>query len=157
LQHVTIPKPVIMESKKQNAWNFTSLFFFFGLVVGTGYLLEKNGIDVIKTPIWEFVLMALASYRMTRVLVFEKIFKYFRDLVRSQTKYHLIHTIKFIITCPWCAGVWVSLIIVIFYFLVPYGKFLVFILAISGIASFFIQIVNFMGLTIEEKQGDHGD
>lgn len=157
MQHVTIPKPVIMESKKQNAWNFTSLFFFFGLVVGTGYLLEKNGIDVIKTPIWEFVLMALASYRMTRVLVFEKIFKYFRDLVRSQTKYHLIHTIKFIITCPWCAGVWVSLIIVIFYFLVPYGKFLVFILAISGIASFFIQIVNFMGLTIEEKQGDHGD
>jgi len=146
-----------MESKKQNAWNFASLFIFFLLLGGMGYLLERKGIDVLKTPIWEFFLMAVASYRMTRVVVFEKIFKFFRDLVKSQTQYHVVHTVKYIITCPWCAGVWVSLITAIFFYLVPYGKFLVFVLAISGVASFFIQIVNYMGLTIDEKQGGHQD
>ena len=58
---------------------------------------------------------------MTRILVFEKIFKYLRDVLKKREDLYVIGTFHSIITCPWCAGVWVTLIIVVFYFLVPYG------------------------------------
>ena len=47
-------------------------FLFFGAIVLVGYLLEKKGIDILEITLKEAVVIILASYRMTRILVFER-------------------------------------------------------------------------------------
>ena len=139
-----------MEQPKQNAWNFASLFVYFALLITAGYLIEKRGIDITQTSVKDLIIIMLASYRLTRIVVFEKIFKFFRDFVKSQEKFALLTTLRFIITCPWCMGVWMSLIVVLLFFVVPYGKIIVYIMAISGVASFIVMLANYMVLSVNE-------
>jgi hypothetical protein len=141
--------------RKHQAWNFWSAFAFFALVVGMGYLLDKKGVDIKEIRFREVILIILASYRMTRIIVFEKIFKYLRDVLKSRENSYLLGTLSSIITCPWCAGVWVTLVIIVFYFLVPYGDLLVYVLALAGIASMVILFSNLLHMWTEGKQRIH--
>lgn len=145
----------MMNERKHQAWNFWSAFFFFGLVVLFGYLLEKKGIAIEEITIKEVVVIILASYRLTRILVFEKIFKYFRDVLKRREDLYLLGTLSSIITCPWCAGVWVTMAIIVFYYLVPYGILLTYVLALSGIASLVILYSNMLHMRTERKQRIH--
>jgi hypothetical protein len=144
-----------MNERKHQAWNFWSAFFFFAMVVLVGFLLQRKGIKIEEITFKEAVVIILASYRMTRILVFEKIFKYFRDGLKRRENLYLIGTISSIITCPWCAGVWVTLTIIIFYYLVPFGVLLVYVLALAGVASVVILFSNLMHMWTEGKQRIH--
>jgi hypothetical protein len=141
-----------MDSRKQYLWNFTSIFFYFGLVVLVGYIMNESGHNIREISTRDLIVLTLASYRLTRIVVFEKIFKYARDFIRSNNKFYFFSTLQFIVTCPWCAGVWMVLVMVVFFYLIPYGDLLAYILAIAGMASFIVQTVNFIGLHLEEKQ-----
>jgi hypothetical protein len=141
--------------RKHQAWNFWSAFFFFGVVVLVGYLLRQKGINLENISFKEALVIVLASYRMTRILVFEKIFKYLRDVFKRREDLYLIGTLSSIITCPWCAGVWVTLLIFVFYYLVPFGVVLVYVLALSGVASMVILISNLLHMWTEQKQRIH--
>lgn len=137
---------------KDHSWNFLATLFFLCCVVALGYALNKSGMMIEKAGVLELLIMSLATYRLTRILVFDKIFKLMRDFIRSRARLRIFYVIREIITCPWCAGVWVAPVIVALYYLVPYGRLLVYLLAISGIASFFVIFVNNIGLSTEEKQ-----
>jgi hypothetical protein len=141
--------------RKHQAWNFWSAFVFFGAVVLVGYLLRKKGIDIEELTFKQSVIIVLAAYRMTRILVFEKIFKYLRDVLKSREDFYVIGTLSSIITCPWCAGVWVTLIIIVFYFLVPFGIVLVYVLALAGVASAVILLSNVLHMWTDRKQRIH--
>ena len=141
--------------RKHQAWNFWSAFVFFGLVVLVGFLLERKGIRIEEMGIREALVIILASYRMTRIIVFEKIFKFLRDAFKRRENLYVIGTLSSIITCPWCSGVWVSLIIVVFYYLVPYGILLAYVLALSGLASLVILYSNMMQMRADRKQRIH--
>lgn len=145
----------VFNERKHQAWNFWSAFVFFGLIVLVGYLLEKKSIDIGKITLKEAVVIILASYRMTRILVFEKIFKYLRNVLKRREGLYIVGTLSSIITCPWCAGVWVTLIIVVFYFLVPYGILLVYVLAMAGVASVVILYSNMLHMRTDRKQRIH--
>ena len=145
----------MINDRKHQAWNFWSAFIFFGLVVLVGYLLEKKGINIEEITLKESVIIILASYRMTRILVFEQIFKYFRDALKKREDLFLIGTFSSIITCPWCAGVWVTLVIIVFYYLVPYGNLLSYVLALAGLASIVILYSNMLHMRTERKQRIH--
>lgn len=145
----------MMSERKHQAWNFWSVFVFFGAVVLVGFLLENKGVEIQKLTFKEAVVIVLASYRMTRILVFEKIFKYFRNVLKKREDLYVIGTLSSIVTCPWCAGVWVTLIIVVFYFLVPYGMLLVYVLALAGVASMVILISNLLHMYTEGRQRIH--
>jgi hypothetical protein len=144
-----------MTERKHQAWNFWSAFVFFGLVVLVGYLLEKKGVEIEQITLKGIIVIILASFRMTRILVFEKIFKYFRDVLKRREDLYLIGTLSSIITCPWCAGVWVTLVIIVFYYLVPYGTLLVYVLALAGLASIVILYSNMLHMRTEYKQRLH--
>lgn len=146
-----------MTNSKQNAWNFASLFIYFGLVAYVGYLLKINGLEITEVSIRDLILITLATYRLVRIIVFEKIFKFFRDFVKSRPSYFVLNTMKFIITCPWCMGVWAVLFTIVFYYFVPYGVLFVYILAISGVASIFVMIANLMILKNKELQKDRDE
>ncbi len=145
----------MMNERKHQAWNFWSAFVFFGMVVLVGFLLKKKGIDIKEMTIKDAVVVILASYRMTRILVFEKIFKYFRDVLKKRENLYVLGTLSSIITCPWCAGVWVTMVIIVFYYLVPFGDLLVYVLALAGIASIVILYSNMLHMKTELKQRIH--
>ena len=137
---------------QQKFWNFMATLIYILLIVLLGYGLKHKGINIEQIRIWEVFLLALASYRLTRILVFDKIFKFFRDFFRSKSKVYVFYVVKEILGCPWCAGIWVALFNVAIYFLLPYGKLFIYLLAVAGIASFFVIFVNYFGLQVEEKQ-----
>jgi hypothetical protein len=139
-------------SSQQKFWNFLATLVYIVFVVLLGYALKQKGVDIKQIRIWEVFVLALAAYRLTRILVFDKIFKFFRDFFRSKSKLYVFYVVKEILGCPWCAGIWVALVIVTIYFLVPYGNLFIYLLAIAGIASFFVIFVNYFGLSVEEKQ-----
>lgn len=145
----------MLKERKHQAWNFWSVFVFFGAVVLVGHFLKREGIDIRDLTMKEAVLVILASYRTTRILVFEKIFKYFRDAMKKRESLYVIGTIHSMITCPWCAGVWVTLIIIVFYFLIPYGVLLVYVLALAGLASMAILVSNLLHMYTERRQRIH--
>jgi len=137
---------------QQKFWNFMATIIYVVLIVLLGYALKQKDVKIEQIRIWEVFLLALASYRLTRILVFDKIFKFFRDFFRSKSQLQVFYVVKEILGCPWCAGVWVALFNVAIYFLVPYGNLFIYLLAIAGIASFFVIFVNYFGLSVEEKQ-----
>jgi hypothetical protein len=141
-----------MNNTRENAWNFASLFLFFALAALTGYFMKAGNIDIRDISTTELIILTLAIYRVTRVVVFEKIFKYFRDFVKANNRVYFMRTLCFIITCPWCAGVWIALIMVVFYYFIPYGVLLVYIMALSGVASFLVMLSNYLGLGVYEKE-----
>jgi len=137
---------------KDKSWNFLATIFFVICLVALGFYLHYKEIKLQDATVLELFIMSLATYRLTRILVFDKIFKLFRDFIRSRSGWKVFYVIREIITCPWCAGVWVAMTIVIFYYFIPFGKLFIYILAISGVASFFVVLVNNIGLSTEEKQ-----
>ena len=145
----------MLNERKHQAWNFWSAFVFFGAILLVGHFLNKEGIDIRDLTMKEAVLVILASYRMTRILVFEKILKHFRDALKRRENLYVIGTIHSMVTCPWCAGVWVTLVILVFYFLVPYGALLVYVLALAGLASMVILVSNLLHMYTERRQRIH--
>ncbi len=145
----------MLNERKHQAWNFWSAFVFFGAVLLVGHFLNRAGIDIRDLTMKEAVLVILATYRMTRILVFEKILKHFRDALKRRENLYVIGTIHSMVTCPWCAGVWVTLIIIVFYFLVPYGALLVYVLALAGLASMVILVSNLLHMYTERRQRMH--
>jgi uncharacterized membrane protein len=145
----------MLNERKHQAWNFWSAFVFFGAVLLVGYFLKRKGIDIRDLTMKESLLVILATYRMTRILVFEKILKHFRDALKKRQNLYVIGTIHSMVTCPWCAGVWVTLVIIVFYFLVPYGALLVYVLALAGLASMVILISNLLHMYTERRQRIH--
>jgi len=145
----------MLNEGKHQAWNFWSALVFLSAIVLVGYLLKKEGIDIEELTFKQALLIILASYRMTRILVFEKIFKYFRDVLKKREDLFVLGTIHSMITCPWCAGVWVTLIIIAFYFMVPYGVLLVYVLALAGLASMLILVSNLLHMYTERRQRIH--
>ena len=145
----------MLNERAHQAWNFWSAFVFLGAVLLVGHFLKREGIDIRHLTMKEAVLVILASYRMTRILVFEKILKHFRDALKRRENLYVIGTIHSMVTCPWCAGVWITLIIIVFYFLVPYGALLVYVLALAGIASMLILVSNLLHMYTERRQRIH--
>jgi hypothetical protein len=114
--------------------------------------MHAKGINITEITTRDLIILILASYRLTRIVVFEKIFKFFRDFIKNYNRYYFFSTILFIITCPWCAGVWMALVTIVFFYLVPFGNLLIYAIAIAGVASFIVQGSNLMGLHLEAKQ-----
>ena len=145
----------MLNERKHQAWNFWSAFVFIGAVLLVGYLLKQKGVDIKELTFKEALLIVLASTRMTRILVFEKILKHFRDALKKRQNLYVIGTIHSMVTCPWCAGVWVTLFVIVLYFLVPYGTVLVYVLALAGLATVVILLSNLLHMYTERRQRIH--
>lgn len=142
------------QTKTERIWNVVSMFVYVLLIIVLGALLNARGISAEDISVFELLLICIATYRMTRLIVYDRIFKLFRDISRSFENNGFGASVKTILTCPWCAGVWISLFNVAIYLLVPLGHLFIYIMAIAGIATFFQLGVNILGMVAEEKQMD---
>lgn len=135
-----------------NFWNIT---VFLGFIVAL-FLIMGAFADAGMTPteisIFDMVLLALATLRLTRLVVYDKIFQFFRDWFNGAGEFN--QTIRDLITCPWCTGVWAALVVSTFYFATPYAWFPIFVLAVAGLGSLLQVAANVIGWSAEAKKLD---
>lgn len=105
-----------------------------------------------------FTILALASFRLTRLIVFDKITEFLRDPFFDEVEeenedgtrevYYLPKGTpikKFIgelLSCYWCTGVWVSAAVVVGYLLLPIVFVpIILVFAVAGLAAILESIV----------------
>ena len=142
------------QSNTERIWNVVSMFVYVLLLIALGTLLKDRGTGIEDIRIFDLVLICIATYRMTRLMVYDRIFKLFRDIARDFQDNGFGASIRTILTCPWCAGVWISLFNVAVFYLVPFGQLFIYVMAIAGVAVFLQLGVNILGMVADEKQMD---
>ncbi|GKU81820.1 DUF1360 domain-containing protein [Niallia sp. NCCP-28] len=112
----------------------------------------------------DFLLLVLASFRITRLLVYDRITEFIRSLVLEEvteknemgedTVYYVPRSGRVrgffgeLISCYWCTGVWSAIFLILLYYLFPsiYAPF-VLVFAIAGAAAFIEVILQKLMMT----------
>lgn len=135
-------------------WNISASLFFllvaavlFGLIQGSA-----AGLVLYKLTSVDFFIIALATLRLTRLVVSDKILAFARgwffDLKDGQTIKPVggvRRTMAELIECPWCVGLWAALTSLVLYLAGPFAHFLVLVLALSGAAMLAHSFVSALG------------
>jgi hypothetical protein len=136
------------EYRAQNFWNFIFSIFFIGvLVVAILYMKEARGGYMLSVAPFDALIIALATFRITRLVVYDKITRWFRDLFMGRNG--PLGTVADLLQCPWCIGIWASLVVVFCYVLFPWAWFIIFFLAMAGVGSFLQIVANAVGWKAE--------
>ena len=158
-----------MELKNsQNAWNFIFSLLFVSLLGGAGFLLfRKHGSLPQSIPLADFLLITLATFRLTRLFVYDKITRWLRDMFtdKREAKVEGVvfveriefldgprRTISDLLSCPWCISVWFALLLTFLYFLSPLAWFFILVLAISGLGALLQLSANMIGWSAEYRK-----
>lgn len=104
-----------------------------------------------------FVMIVLASYRLTHLIVFDKIAEPLRDifLKKTETETHEIKKVPksligYLLTCYWCTGVWSAILLGLMYIWIPsVAKYIIFILSIAGGQAI---LETFVGVNIKKTE-----
>lgn len=146
----------------QYFWNFVFTMFFLVLVIMGAIILESESrIPLTELTLTDYVLVTLASWRLTRLFVYDLITKFFReqfwDVVKAGKGFKLEkpklgprRTMADLLSCVWCFGMWASSTVVFFYLLTPYAIFPVILLAVGAVASFLQIFANLVGHKAEQ-------
>lgn len=156
----------MIKKDDQDFWNFMYSLFFItisGILFFTVYTVK--GSLPTSIPIFDFSIIILATFRLTRLFVYDKIAKFFRDFFtiveeryteegvtyfeKKEPVYGPKRTAYDLLTCPWCFSVWASVVVVFFYLITPISWVIICILAISGVASFIQITANMIGWSAE--------
>jgi hypothetical protein len=79
-----------------------------------------------------YIIIALAAFRLTRFVTTDTIFESIREKIWK--KYPPSTKLGYLITCNWCSGFWISIILVIGLILLPVATYVVsLVLSISTI------------------------
>jgi len=139
--------------KSEKFWNIIFTFTFIGVIILIGDYIHYRKIDISMFKLGDFVILSLAAYRMTRLLVYDKVLDYLRDfIVDDKSDSGFFKASKYFLTCPWCAGIWMTLFVIILYLFLPFGKLFCYVLAIAGIASFIQVLISLLGWVSEERK-----
>ncbi len=158
------------KKEDQNTWNFLlSVLFGGALVVALSIIMMARGGFPRSVPLFDFFLMAGAAFRITRLVVYDKITRFFREwfvIKKTHTRpdgvwVELIEfergvrrTIHDLLGCPWCVGVWSALVVVFVYFVFDWGWLAILFLAIAGAGSVFQIVSNMIGWLAENSKLD---
>src|SRR5271154_241725 len=73
--------PSRRHKEDQNFWNFIFSIFFVCVLVAALYTMNLvRGGFLVSVPPFDAALMALATFRITRLIVYDKITRWFREL-----------------------------------------------------------------------------
>lgn len=143
------------ESKKddQNFWNiiYTILFITIYIELAQILIIARGSIPT-SISFFDLSLITLATFRLTRLFVYDKMTRFVRDIftpVDKDNNNGPLRTIHDILSCPWCFGVWAATMVTFFYFLTPLAWLPILILAVAGLSSFIQLTANMIGWTAE--------
>lgn len=151
----------------QYFWNFVFTVFFVILIIMGAIILEtESRIALIDLEVVDYVLITLASWRLTRLFVYDAVTKWFREQFWDAKKvgrgYRLEkpktgprRTLADLLDCPWCFGVWATATVTFFYLITPYAVFPTVILALAGVATFLQLLANMVGHRAEQLKREN--
>lgn len=141
-----------MTTLKSAFWNIVFALFFAAIVLkGTFLLFAWGRIPVAISP-WEFLLLALAIFRLVRLFCYDIITKFIRDALAHPKPDSFLGTLHALISCSWCAGLWFSFFVVFGYYATPLAMPVILILALAGVGSFIQVLANLIGWNAEGKK-----
>lgn len=154
----------------QYFWNVVfGLFFLVLVIMGMIILATESYRDMAQLQLVDYLLITLASWRLTRLFVYDTMTKFVReqwsDPVKVEGGYELVkpkhgprRTLAELFACPWCFGVWATATVAFFYILTPLAYFPVLILALSAVASYLQLLANLTGHRAEQlkQQNERG-
>lgn len=142
--------------KRIDWWNVVfSLFFVFLMYLAYRIVIVDGGVPQ-YISVWDATIMTLATFRLTRLVVYDAITRWFRDIFADSKEFTLMGTIKTLINCPWCMGLWFALLVATAYFTSPFLWFFIFVLALAGAGSFVQIFANLVGWSAEYKKIQSG-
>ena len=152
----------------QYFWNFVfSIFFLILVIMGAIILQTEARIPLTDLELVDYILITLASWRLTRLFVYDAITKFFREQFLEVKKvgrgYTLEkpktgpkRTIADLMSCPWCFGVWATALVTFFYLISSYFVYPVIFLALSAVATFLQLLANLVGHKAEQLKNENG-
>ncbi len=141
--------------RKQDFINFiTSVPLFLLCTALCAYLLYLHrGSLPSSIPVFDFILIILAVFRLSELFVYDKVMRYFRKLFETDET-GLRRTVYDLLSCPWCVGVWAALAVTFFYFLTPAAWYFILLLAVSGVSTFIQITINLLGWSSEHTENE---
>jgi hypothetical protein len=148
----------------QNFWNFWLLMLSVVLLILELWILAEYATLPTSIGLFDALLITLASFRLTRLFVYDSIMHFVRDwfLVReiSFTDTEVVVTrrkhpsgfmraMSDLFSCPWCCGLQIAMLVVFFYYLTPLSWIVIFMFAVGGVATMFQLIANAIGWRAE--------
>lgn len=137
---------------KFHFWHTTLSIFFLLLLAFAIEWLGAMGRLAAFIPAGDFLLMTLAIMRLVRLTTYDNITAFVRDWFVGYEPESFLGSLGTLINCPWCTGLWWSLIVAFSYFASPYAWYVILILALSAAASFLQIMTNAMGWIAEAKK-----
>lgn len=137
--------------KRIDWWNLAFILFFIFLTY-LAFELVMERVAPSSVSLWDTTIMAFAAFRLTRLVVYDSITRWVRDLFEDGQEYTFIGTLKTLINCPWCVGLWFALVVSTAFFLAPYSWFVIYVIALGGAASLIQVLANLIGWSAEHKK-----
>lgn len=147
---------------EQYVWQVVfSAFFTLLVIMGIIILDTESRLPLTDLTLVDFALITLATWRLTRLVVYDGITKFFREQfydVVKEGKYFVFQkpvtgprrTLNELVNCPWCVGVWAAASVVFFYLLTPLAVYPTIFLAVAAVASFLQILSNLVGWQAEK-------
>lgn len=159
----------VTQKDDQDFWNIVySIFFLLFCLLLVKILLIVRGSLPTSISVFDLILIILATFRLVRLFVYDKITRFLRDLFFQANEAYTeegvtyfskkermqgpLRTMYELLTCPWCFSVWAAMVVTFFYFLSPYAWLPILVLAVSGVASLVQVFANMIGWSAENSK-----
>jgi hypothetical protein len=137
---------------KSAFWNvFFGLFFLALVALGIDWLYRAGRIASF-IPLGDFFLIALAIFRLTRLVCYDVIFAFAREWLAKHPEGTFLGTLSALVHCPWCAGLWFAYAVAFFYFATPIAWPVILVLALAAFATSLQLLANLLGWSAELKK-----
>jgi hypothetical protein len=156
-----------MRVTDQYFWNFVFTVFFTIIVVLFAIILDTEArIPYQELTFIDLTLITLASWRLTRLFVYDAVTKFvreqFMDVKKVGRGYQLVkpktgprRTLSDLFSCPWCFGVWAATLVTFGYLWSEWFVFPTVLLAVAAVATFLQLLANLVGHRAEQLKAEH--
>lgn len=137
--------------KDQHFWHFVTASVFGLLAILLIVLINQAGKNPQSIPLFDFFILALATFRVTRLLVHDLVLDFVRDFFETSSR-GLGLSMHDLLDCPWCTGAWISLAVGYVYFLLPIAWPVLLVLAVAGFGTLLTILASLMMVSLDNEQ-----
>ena len=140
---------------KFHFWHTTLSLFFAAVAIAAYSWLEAQGrlpAGAGSVPLADFALMTLAIARLVRLFTYDNITAFIREWFAGWPPESFRGSLGTLINCPWCTGLWFSLVTTFLYFTTPIAWYGILVLALASLASYIQLLGNLIGWHAEAKK-----
>lgn len=121
----------------------------FGVAASIAFLLlaaicvwlirELGAFEPAALTFLDFALLGFACLRLIHLVTFDKILEPLRRKLQSGDR--MAGLLAGFVACIWCTGMWAAMIAATLHFLVPWGRFAIWVLAVAGFGTL-LQVIS---------------